>query len=172
MQVDFCELLKGTDLRSIGAANAVVKQINSKQLFDQLFACVFNADRLIAMRSIDAVEKVTQTQPHYLAPHKKAVLELLAQAEHKEAKWHLALLASRLKWMQNELGTVWQILTAWALNQKESRIVRVNALQALFDLLQQQPALVGDFHQTIQQVKIENIPSITARLKKLQFSPR
>lgn len=53
------------------------------------------------------------------------------------------------------------------MNKKESKIVRVTALQSLFELAQQYPTQQQAFDQTIHQLKNENTPSITARIKKL-----
>lgn len=163
----FTDQFKSGDLRLIGNSNAMVRQINDQQTFDLLFNCIFNSDRTVAMRSIDAVEKVTISHPDYLSPHKKSLQNLLYSAEYKEIKWHLALLVSRLKLTKSEIGKVWQTLTNQALDKKESKIVRVNSIQGLFDLLKQYPALQNDFECTIKELSGQNIPSITARIKKL-----
>lgn len=55
-----------------------------------------------------------------------------------------------------------------ALDKKESKIVRVNSIQGLFDLLSQYPVLQNDFDNAIQELPDHNIPSITARIKKLK----
>jgi hypothetical protein len=48
-----------------------------------------------------------------------------------------------------------------------SRIVRVNALQGLYELVRQCPELKEEFVQITQQVKNEQIPSLNARIKKI-----
>src|SRR5690606_39205883 len=117
---------------------------------------------------IDAVEKITKSNTAYIQTHKNALLKLLPKAEHKEFKWHLAQLVSRFKLNEKEGGKVWQVLSAWAQNKKESRIVRVTALQALYNLLKQFPELKPDFDQVIAEVSIQNIPSINARIKQFK----
>lgn len=164
----FTDQLKGGDLRSIGKSNTIVKQIDNQLTFDELFACIFNSERIIAMRGIDAVEKVTVSHPEYLAPHKKSLLNILHSAENKEIKWHLALLVSRLNLTKSEMGKVWQTLSNWSLDKKESKIVRVNSIQGLFDLLNQYPVLQNDFDNIIQELSNQNIPAVTARIKKLK----
>jgi len=163
----FIEVLSGGDLRSIGGVNAIAKQVQSQHRFDELFELLFHNDRLIVMRAADAVEKITKNKPEYLNSHKKSLLRLLKDAKDKELKWHLALLASRLKLTKSELGKAWEILSNWALDSNESRIVRVNSIQALFDLSQQAPELMGDFELTITQLEREEIPSLKARIRKL-----
>lgn len=159
--------LEGGDLRSIGKTNSIVKQIKTQEQFNLLFEGLLNNDRLIAMRAVDAIEKITQTKKKFLVKHKTSILKLLANTNHIEFKWHIALLVSRLTLNDSELNSVWNILAKWAIDKSESKIVRVNALQSLFNLAQihtaQQPAL----KQIIYQLKQENIPSINARIRKL-----
>lgn len=120
------------------------------------------------MRAADVAEKVTISKPEYLAPHKKQIIKLMSTAVDKELKWHLALMAPRMKYTERELGLVWDTLTRWALDTKESRIVRVHSLQGLHDLLAQEPGLQQDLLLTLGQAEAENIPSINARAKRLK----
>jgi hypothetical protein len=68
---------------------------------------------------------------------------------------------------RDELNQVWHILTYWALNPNESKIVRVNSMQGLFDLSRKFPDLKIDFEQTLDTLGHEPVPSIQARIKKL-----
>jgi hypothetical protein len=56
-------------------------------------------------------------------------------AHDKEFKWHLAQLVVLHELAHDELGEVWKILSHWAMDKKESKIVRVNSLQGLYELL-------------------------------------
>jgi hypothetical protein len=78
------------------------------------------------------------------------------------------LLVPRLQLSSSEIGTVWHILTEWAVDKKESKIVRVNCVQGLFELLQSKKELTKDFNLTLNQIEKEEIPSLTARIKKLK----
>ena len=162
------EQLKGGDLRSIGKVNSVIKAIKNQQDFDEFFTGLFDKDRLVVMRTADAVEKMSLTHPEYLKPHKNELVKLINSAEHIELKWHLAQLATRVKLNEEEIGTVWDTLTRWALDKKESRIVRVLSMQGLFDLLKQYPELKNDFEHTIIALDKEPIPSIAARIRILR----
>ena len=164
----FDDILKGGDLRSIGQSNKVVSLIDNQQNFDELFQQLFHIDRKVVMRAADAIEKITVNNPGYLKPHKNVILKLCDTAKNIELKWHLALLASRLSLTKRELGRVWQILTSWATDRNESRIVRVNSIQGLFNLLTQHKELEQDFNLTLTEIKRENIPSINARIRKLK----
>ena len=130
------DMLKDGDLRSIGQANKIVSLIDNQVSFDELFQQLFHPDRRVAMRSADAIEKITLKNPDFLKQHKASILKLTEGAKHSELKWHLALIVSRLHLTKIEFGKVWQTLTDWANDKKESRIVRVNSLQSLFNLWQ------------------------------------
>lgn len=168
MTEQLVNLLSGADLRSIGNSNAVVKETNTQQAFDDLFDLVFHKERSIAMRAADAVEKITVKRPQFLKGHKNALLSLLLNAGDIEVKWHVALLVPRLKLTKTELKQCWERLKCWALDTNESRIVRVNAIQALFDLIKQANSVApAELLVVIEQVSKENIPSVKARLKRL-----
>lgn len=161
--------LKGGDLRSIADANKVVSLIKTQADFDELFQYLFTNDRLIVMRTADAVEKITLQNPEYLTEHNQDIINLIHTAVDKELKWHLALIASRINLTIAELGIICDKLTQWAKDKKESKIVRVNSIQSLFELTKQNNDLKRDFDLTIQEIEAENIPSINARLRKLKI---
>jgi hypothetical protein len=166
------DILKGGDLRSIGRSNKIASSIDNQESFDELFQQLFHPDRKVVMRSADAVEKITLKNPAFLKQHKASILKLVETARHIELKWHLALIASRLELARREFRKVWQILTDWANNKKESKIVRVNSMQGLFNLLQTNQELKQDFNLTLNRIEKENIPSINARIKKIKKALR
>ncbi|MGP8217248.1 MAG: hypothetical protein ACLQQ4_16895 [Bacteroidia bacterium] len=160
--------LKGGDLRSIGKVADIIKQLNSQKDFDELFMGLFDTNRVVVMRCADAIEKITILHPEYLNIHKKELIKLLTGAENKELKWHLAQLITRVKLNEEEVGVVWNILTQWAMNKKESKIVRVMSIQGLFDVLKQYPELKADYEQTLAVIEKEPVPSIAARIRILR----
>lgn len=165
-------MLQGGDLRSIGKANALVDEINSQEKFDTLIELLFHNDRKIAMRAADAIEKITLSHPAFLVPHKKKIMQLVSNASHIELKWHLAQLASRIDWTKSELTKVVNALVTWCLDKTESKIVRVNALQSLHDIASTHPFLQTEFQRVATQLQKENIPSLNARLRKLEKKKR
>jgi hypothetical protein len=161
------KLLSGHDLRSIGNAGIVAGKIQSQRSFDNLFLLLYNKDRRIVMRTADAIEKITVIHPEFLSKHKPEVVNLLATAEHKELKWHLAQIVSRLPLSQVEAIKIFQVLTGWLKDENESRIVRVNSLDTLYTLSTLNTLLKADFERLISQSGIFQAPSLKARLKKL-----
>ena len=119
------------------------------------------------MRAADAVEKISKNRPEYLSSHKTEIIQFLKIAENKEFKWHLAQLVTRLHLSSKELKTVWNKLAAWTTDKKESKIVRVNSVQALFELSKKFKDLKPDFSSIVQEVERENISSLNARIRKL-----
>lgn len=160
--------LESGDLRSIAKVNELVAMIRTQTDFDALMVYLFSEDRLLVMRAADAVEKITVRHPEFLKAHKQQLLKLCRQAEHIELKWHLALLLPRLPITKKELNFVWELLSEWVLDKKESRIVRVNALQGITDLLPSLPERHQDYDQVIQLLKQEKVASINARIRRLR----
>lgn len=167
----FQDILKGGDLRSIGKANEIVGIVNNQTAFDELFEGMTCSDRKVVMRAADAIEKITLKKSDYLQKHKTELLSLCQSAKDIELKWHLALLVSRLYLTEKETGEIWKLLTEWATDKNASRIVRVNSLQGLYDILQTNQRLEKDFNLTINEISKEQIPSINARIRKFKNQP-
>lgn len=165
---DFEKFLFGGDLRSIGKSNLVVSFIKNQKDFDDLFEYIFHKDRIIVMRTADVIEKITIENPEYLTKYKNRIIDLCTIAEDKELKWHLALLVPRLPLDSKEFGKAWDTLTNWANDKTNSRIVRVNSIQGLHEMLKHKNELTEDFSLTITHLEEENIPSINARIRKLR----
>lgn len=168
MNTDFMRLLLGKDLRSIGRANEVVKLVHDQQSFDELFGLLLHHERALVMRAADAIEKIVLQNPQFLVPHRKQLLALMRGAMHKELKWHIALLLSRLDLSDQELPEVWDVFAYWAQNPHESRIVRVNSLQALFELSSRHQELLEAFVKVVAKLEHEPIPSLQARIGRLK----
>lgn len=161
-------LLRGGDLRSIGNSNTIALGIKDQNEFDKLIKCLFNKDRVVVMRAADAIEKITISRPSFLLKHKQKLLALATHVADKELKWHLALLIPRLALSGKEFLNAWDVLSMWAKDESNSRIVRVNSLQGLYELTRRQHERTGDLIMILLELKKENIPSLTARIKKIR----
>lgn len=162
------DLLSGGDLRSIGNSNQVVLLTTSQHDFDMLFRLLFSHDRLVAMRCADAIDKITSKTPGYLAKHKTEIIGLCKTASHKELLWHLAQILPRLALSANELKFAWKLLSAWATDTNNSKIVRVNAISGLAGLIQQDNQLRARLYDILEKVGAENIPSLNARVRRIK----
>jgi hypothetical protein len=161
--------LAGGDLRSIGQSKKIISLIKNQNDFDKLIQYLFYDKRLIVMRTADTVEKITLDHPEYLLKYKKKIIELCNVAKDKELKWHLALLIPRLDLGNDELKKVWNVLTNWAKDKSNSRIVRVNSIQGLFEMMNKKNEYQKDFNQTLSELEKEDIPSINTRIKRLRI---
>jgi hypothetical protein len=83
-------------------------------------------------------------------------------------KWHLAQLVPRLPLSVTEFKEIWSLLTTWAKDKSNSRIVRVNAVQSLADLVVQKQGSASELSLLIADLKKENIPSLNARIKSIE----
>lgn len=164
----FEKILSGGDLRSIGKVNSVILKIQNQHDFDKLFKLLFHVDRLVVMRTADAIEKITINHPKYLTKHKLEIIELCDVAKDKELKWHLALLIPRLQLSDKEFGKAWKTLTKWAKDGTNSRIVKVNSIQGLFEMIKRENYLLNNFNSTLAEIERENIPSVNARIKNIR----
>jgi len=165
---DFVHLLLGKDLRSLSKTNEVVQMVDDQTSFDALFSLLWHHERPLVMRAADAVEKITARHNEFLNPHKTQLLSLLKSAINKELKWHVAQLLPRLNLDEQEVHEVWSTLSYWVQNPNESKIVRVNSLQGLHDLVQRFPMLKEEFERVIHKIEREPIPSLQARIRKLR----
>jgi hypothetical protein len=165
---EFIKILTGGDLRSIGKSNSVILKVQSQEDFDELFQCLFSKNRLVVMRAADAIEKITINNRQYLAKHKNKIIQLCNVATDKELLWHLALIIPRLNLNKKEFRNIWNTLTNWAKDKTNSRIVRVNSLQGLFELVKQKSEIKNDFNLTLLELENENIPSISARIRNIR----
>ena len=162
------ELLSGGDLRSIGKSSLMVAKVHNQSDFDNLFQCLSHKNRIVVMRAADAIEKITVEKPQYLAKHKKKILDLCNTASNKELKWHLATIITRLEFSDVETNQIWRLLKKWSFDKNESRIVRVNSLQGLFDLTKKSETPGEDFNAIMEDLERERIPSLNARIKKIK----
>jgi hypothetical protein len=161
-------LLSGGDLRSIGKVDSVISRIKNQSDFDELFKCLFHQNRIVVMRAADAIEKIATKKTQYLTKHKRKIIKLFYVAENKELKWHLALIIPRLQLDNKELTTIWNGLTAWAKDKTNSRLVRVAAVQGLFEMVKQKNNLMTDLILTMNELERENISSINARIRNIR----
>jgi hypothetical protein len=167
---EFRTLLSGRDLRKLRNNQRVIGAVRDRRDFERLFKLVFASDRPVAMRASDAVEKITRDHPEYLAGHSSQLLELARHTPNKEMKWHLAQVVARLDFKSGESGKVWRQLSYWVRNPNESRIVRVNALQGLFDMCSRgkNQSLKRSFIRTLAEVERSHEPSLLARARVLR----
>lgn len=160
--------LAGDDFRSIGKSNKVVKStLANPKIFSDIFAGLLNNDPLIRMRAADAIEKITKIHPEWLQPYKRTLLQKILPLEQQEIRWHVAQMISRLNMTEIERNSVVQVLFTWLDDERESRIVRVMALQALSDFAQLDNRLKNKVTKKLQELLKTGVPSLKSRSRKI-----
>ena len=158
--------LTGSDRRSIGDADQVAQVIASDaDLFGIVFEGMVSGEPVLRMRAADAVEKATRQNPGLLLPYKQRLLDEVAAVEQQEVRWHVAQMVPRLPLNGAERNRAVAILEDFLRN--ESKIVQVNAMQALADLLGDDEALRQRVILILEQVTEAGGPAVKARGRKL-----
>ncbi len=158
--------LSGSDRRSIGKSNQVVKLVlRDTALFDIVFNGMFESDPVLRMRCADAVEKITARNPGLLQPHKKELICHLAHSEQQEVRWHVAQMFSRLKLTPRERYAVIEILDDYLTDK--SSIVKTFAMQALADLAAQDENLRETIVKQLEELTCTGTPAMKNRGRKL-----
>lgn len=161
------EKLTGGDRRQIGRSNDVAKAVLKKPAtFADLFSGLTDPDALVRMRSADAAEKVTQTNPQLLEPHKAELLHILESTDEQEVAWHASVMAPRITLTKRDRKRVRNRLESFL--KAKSRIQRVMALQGLSDLAAQEPSIIKDVSKLIDSAMTSEAPSVRARARKLK----
>lgn len=167
MKTDFVRMLLAKNVRTLSRSREVARAVEDQQTFDDLFNLLLHHERLLVVRAADAVERVTLDRPEYLFQHRKQLLSMLKNTVHKELKWHMPLLITRISLESDELQEVWDILVYWAQNPNESPMVRVHALQGLYNLTRRHPYLSKALAPILQQLEHAPFPSVRLRVQKL-----
>ncbi len=158
--------LSGTDRRSIGESERVVKRVLANpSLFPVVFDGMLADDPVLRMRCADAVEKITFTHPEYLRPFKRKIITRAAKIEQQEVRWHVAQLVSRLSLTPRERREVVVILQDYL--KDKSSIVKTFAMQALADVAERDVDLRAPIMQQIEQLTQTGTPAMQSRGRKL-----
>lgn len=161
------EKLRGGDRRSTGRAEEVAADVlDDPVLFDVVFDGMAVGDPVVRMRAADAVEKATAERPELLGPaHRERLIDEFAGVDQQEVRWHVAQLLPRLELDDSDVDRAVEILEGFL--DDDSRIVRVNAMQALADLALAHPRLRGPVRGRIEDAMEEGSPAVRARGRKL-----
>lgn len=160
--------LKGGDLRSIGRANEVVAQIlKSPALLSELFEGLYDGDPIVRARTADALEKISVKRPEWLGPYRSRLLSDVARIDQKEVRWHVAQMLGRVRLTSAQSKKAVEILRNY-LNESDSQIVKVSALQALCQLAEHDRALRRQVSRLVNEALEHGSPSLKTRARKLK----
>jgi hypothetical protein len=172
MNAELTHLLLGKHIKSNKRHQLILERIDGQQSFDELLAIVFHHEKQLAIRAAEAIDEITRKHPEFLVPHKAQLLTLLTTADHHEIKWHIAQWLPRIPLLDDDLGHVWRLLSYWAHNPNEGKIIRVHALQALHELSTRYPSLEGSFREILITLEKTKAPALQTAINKLKGKPR
>lgn len=95
--------------------------------------------------------------------------ELLYTATCPVVKWQLPQILMKYHWPADRYAQFWDRFSAWLSDSGESRIVRVNSLQALWEIVEKYPEFKSELKNIAALIKREEIPSLLARLRILKL---
>jgi HEAT repeat protein len=163
---DILDKLRGGDLRSIGNANEIAREIaTNPELFKIVFNGLYSDDAVVRMRSADAVEKASKERPEILAGYSSKVLSILASVEQQEVCWHMAQISPRLDLTNSEGRQIIELLKR--LLSHKSKIARVSAMDAMASFAERDETIVDEVKEIIKTQMESGIPSILSRGRKL-----
>lgn len=158
--------LEGGDRRSTGAADEVAGEIaQDESLFAVVFEGMLGEDAVVHMRAADAVEKATRERPALLQAYEGRLLREVVGVEQQEVRWHLAQMIPRLPLDAAEREEAVALLGGFL--DDESRIVQVNAMQALADLAAGDRELRREVVPLVQHLMETGSPAVKARGRKV-----
>ncbi len=161
------ELLTLGDRRTTGKSKEVAEAIlQNPREFDAVFKAMWQSDDAgVRMRAADVCEHVTQTRPDLLQTRKKDFLKYVAPVTQQEVRWHYCQMLPRLKLTRAERRRAFEQLKTFAGDQ--SSIVKTFALQAMFDLSEQDESLRDETRAWIEQQMEDGTPAVKSRGEKL-----
>jgi len=158
--------LEDGDLRSIGNVPEVVDMVLANpELFRTVLQGMMHPDPGVRMRSSDAAEKITRSNPEHLQLHKAFLLNDVIGQTQQEVRWHLAQLISRLELTDLERTQAAKILFAFL--DDPSKIVQTNALQALVELAWEDDELFSVVKKAVEELVEKGSPAVKNRADKL-----
>ena len=166
--VGFTARLAGGDRRSIGAATAIAEEVKAEpQRFPLIWHLLRHQEALVRMRAADALEKASRQMPERLQPFKAELLSRRLEDGTPEVRWHLLAMSARLVLDRHEAKTLIDQCRD-ALIADKSRIARVAALQAAYDLANEHPEFTRTLDEMLDVAARSDIPSLRARARKLR----
>lgn len=165
-RLDIRATLDGGDRRSLGRAEevlAVVKRDPRKTA--ALMKCLWDPGPRVAMRAADVMEKLSRESARRFQRYKDALLGLAAETTQQELRWHLAVTIPRLKLSKADCERLSQILRRYL--DDRSSIAKTFAMQGLFDLLRQNPAMTDDVTELLRSLTRSGTAAMRARGRHL-----
>jgi hypothetical protein len=104
-------MLSGGDLRSDGLSDEVVALVLSNdELFDDLYAGLWEKDEVIRGRTADALEKVCRSRPDLVRGHLHNLIHYGRSDKVAMVRWHIAMILGYLVADKQSVGDIFSAL--------------------------------------------------------------
>jgi hypothetical protein len=158
--------LRGGTRQSLGESKAVARHILAHpELLPELLPAFETNDRVLISRAVDALEAVCNARPQLLQPYKSFILTLLGQFDFWEVREHVCLMLPQLRLTRDERLEAFEMVRQWLGDR--SSIVRTFALQTMYDLAHQDPALMDEAELELEKALRNGTPAMRARARTL-----
>jgi hypothetical protein len=155
------------DLRGKGGVDTVLAEYEKdSSIRKDIFEFVFSANRLLAMRAIDAYEKISRKEG-VREEERDRLLKVMGLSKPKEFMWHYVQILGYMSIPKKLRDTVFQYLKEVLYNYEGSRIVTVFALQSLFDQFKEDSQYASEVRDIVQEMSKSTYPSVKTRALKL-----
>jgi hypothetical protein len=160
------ESLSHGDKRMIQGVEEVIRILNKDNtLFPIIIEGIINENELIAMRSADAIEKLTINNPEWLQPYKNTLIKLVNDVKQQEVRWHLCQFIPRLTLSLKERIELTEYFKFYLTDK--SRIVVTFTMQALVDLAGNDSTMKSDVRPIIEKLMKVGSSAMQSRGRKL-----
>lgn len=164
---EIVKAFSGKDLRGKSNASLVLKEYQKgKCSKSDIFDLVFSEDRLIAFRAIDTYELIAKEEG-VSKDEMKRLLDIMDGYKPKEFMWHYVQVMGYMRLANNMRSKVYTYLKKALYEYIESNIVRVFAMQSLFDLFKNDPGYAKHVRKILEEMNKSTIKSIKVRAKNL-----
>lgn len=164
------KMLTGGDRRSLGRAAEVLELVRAlPERLGELVELLWDSDAVVQMRAADCLEKLSLEPQFDLRSYSAELLGLMAESSQQEVRWHLALMAPRLRLSAAEIRRAVAILEGYL--EDRSSIVKTCAMQGLWELSLQDSGLRSQVLELVRQAARNGTAAMRARARKLMAEP-
>lgn len=159
-------MLAGGDRRSLGRAAEVLELARAQpEQLGELVELLWDSDAVVRMRAADCLEKLSLEPEFDLSSYGAELLGLMSESSQFEVRWHLALMAPRLRLSAAEIRRAAGILEEYL--EDRSSIVKTCAMQGLWELSLRDAGLRSRVIELVRQAARNGTAAMRARGRKL-----
>ena len=160
------KMLTGGDRRSLGRAAEVLELVHAQpERLGELVQLLWDSDAVVRMRAADCLEKLSLEPEFDLSRYSAELLGLMSESSQSEVRWHLALMAPRLRLSAAEIRRAAAILEGYL--EDRSSIVKTCAMQGLWELSLQEAGLRSLVLELVRRASRDGTAAMRARGRKL-----